>query len=98
MKGNPKQLILDINAVKSVYVESCYKIFMSAFKTSDNNDDIIHVYDLPFDEMCLSLKWKSIWHRAWRIDNQCITRNNLLWPRYKNRHNRHGPGSLSEVS
>ena len=29
VKSNPKKLILEINAVKCVYVESCYKIFMS---------------------------------------------------------------------
>ena len=56
MKGNPKQSILDINAVKSVYVESCYEIFMSAYKKSNNNDDITHVSDLPSDEMCLFLE------------------------------------------
>ena len=56
MKGNPKQLILDINGVESVYVESCYKIFMSTYKESKNNDDISHVSDLPFDEMCLFLE------------------------------------------
>ena len=27
-----KKSILDINAVEIVYVESCYKIFMSAYK------------------------------------------------------------------
>ena len=43
MKDNPKKLIVDINAVKIVYVESCYKIFMSAYKESNNNDDISHV-------------------------------------------------------
>ena len=56
MKGNPKKSILDINAVKSVHVESCYKIFISALKKSNNNDDISHVSDLPFDEMCLFLE------------------------------------------
>ena len=56
MKGNTKKSILDINAVKSVYVESCYEIFMSALKKSNNNDDITHVSYLPFDEMCLFLE------------------------------------------
>ena len=59
MKGNPEKLILDINAVKSVYVESCYKIFMSAYKESNNNDYISHVSDLLFDEMCLFLECKN---------------------------------------
>ena len=58
MKGNPKKSILDINAVKTVYVESCYKIFMSIYKKSNDNDDISHVSDLPFDEMCLFLECK----------------------------------------
>ena len=48
--------MLDIKAVKSVYVESCYEIFMSAYKKSNNNDDITHVSDLPSDEMCLFLE------------------------------------------
>ena len=56
MKFNTKKSILDINAVKSVYVESCYEIFMSACKKSNNNDDITDVSDLPFDEMCLFLE------------------------------------------
>ena len=56
MKGNTKKSILDINAVKGVYVESCYEIFMSSYKRSNNNDDITHVYDLPFDEMCIFLE------------------------------------------
>ena len=56
MKCNTKKLILDINSVKSVYVESCYKIFMSEYKESNKNDDISHVSDLPFDEMCLFLE------------------------------------------
>ena len=56
MKGNPKRSILDINAVKSVYVESCYEIFMTSYKKSNNNDDITHVSDLPFDEMRLFLE------------------------------------------
>ena len=43
MKGNPKKSILDVNAVKSVYVESCYEIFMSSCKKSNNNDDITDV-------------------------------------------------------
>ena len=47
MKNNPKKSILDINVVKIVYVESCYKIFMSPLKKSNNNDDISHVSDLP---------------------------------------------------
>ena len=51
MKCNTKISILDINAVKSVYVESCYEIFMAAYKKSNNNDDINHVFDLPFDEI-----------------------------------------------
>ena len=56
MKVNPKQSILDINAVKSVYVESCYKIFMPTYKIPNNNDDIVHVSELPFDDMCLFLE------------------------------------------
>ena len=59
MKGNPKKLILEINAVKCVYVESSYKIFMSKYKESNNNDDIYNVSDLPFDEMCLCLECKK---------------------------------------
>ena len=43
MKCNTKNSILDINVVKSVYVESCYEIFMSAYNKSNNNDDITHV-------------------------------------------------------
>ena len=53
MRCSTKKPILDINAVKSVYVESCYEIFMSAYKKSNNNDDITKVSDLPFDEMCI---------------------------------------------
>ena len=56
MKGNPKKSILEINAVKSVYVESCYKIFMSTYKESNIIDDISNVSDLPFDEMCLFIE------------------------------------------
>ena len=56
MKCNTEKSILDINAVKSVYVESCYEIFMSAYKKSNNNDDINDVSDLPFDEMCLFIE------------------------------------------
>ena len=55
MIGNTKKLILAINAVESVYVESCYEIFMSLYKKSNNNDDITNVLDLPFDEMCIFL-------------------------------------------
>ena len=51
MKGNPKNSILYINVVKSVYVESFYEIFMSSYNKSNNNDDITHVSDLPFDEI-----------------------------------------------
>ena len=42
-----KKLILDINAVKSVHVESCYKIFMSAYKKSNNNDAMKISYKVP---------------------------------------------------
>ena len=56
MKGNTKQSISDINVVKSVYLESCYEIFMSEYKKSNNNDDITHISDLPFDEMCIFLE------------------------------------------
>ena len=56
MKGNPKKSILDINAVKSVHVESCYEIFMSSCKKSINNDDITHVSGLPYNEMCIFLE------------------------------------------
>ena len=59
MKGNPKKSILDINAVKCVYVESCYEILMSTYKELNKNDDISHVSDLPFDEMCLCLECKK---------------------------------------
>ena len=55
MKCDTKKLISDINAVKSVYVELCYKIFMSAYKKSNKNDDITDVWDLPYDDMCISL-------------------------------------------
>ena len=56
MKVNTKESILDINSVNSVYVESCYKIFMSAYKRSNNNDDITQVSDLPSDEMCIFIE------------------------------------------
>ena len=59
MKGNQKQSLIDINAVKSVYVESCYEIFRSAYKKSNYNDEINHVSDLSFDEMCLILEWNK---------------------------------------
>ena len=59
MKGNPKKSILDINAVKCVYVESCYEILMSTYKELNKNDDIFHVSDLAFDEMCLCLECKK---------------------------------------
>ena len=59
VKRNPKKSILEINAVKLVYVESCYKIFISAYKKSNYNDDISNVSDLPFDEMCLFIEWKK---------------------------------------
>ena len=49
-------MILDINAVESVHVESCYEILMSSYKKTNNNDDITDVFDLPFDEMCLFLE------------------------------------------
>ena len=60
-------MILDINAVKNVYVESSYEIFMSAYKKSNNNDDITHVSDLTFDEMCLFLEWNK--YMTPRLDN-----------------------------
>ena len=47
MKGNPKKSILDINAVKFVYVESCYEILMSTYKELNKNDDIFHVSTYP---------------------------------------------------
>ena len=47
-------MVLDINAVESVYVESCYEIFMSSFKNRNHNDDITDVSDLPYDEMCIN--------------------------------------------
>ena len=56
MKVNTKISISDINAVKIVYVESCYEIFMSSYKKSNNNDDITHIPDLPSDEMCIFLE------------------------------------------
>ena len=59
MKGNPEKSMLDINAVKIVYVESYYKIFMSTYKESNKNGDIYHAYDLPFDEMCLFSECKK---------------------------------------
>ena len=59
MKGNPKQSILEINAVKCVYIESCYKIFISKYKELNNNDGISNVSDLPFDEMCLCIECKK---------------------------------------
>ena len=59
MKGSPKKSTLDINAVKSVYVESCHKIFMSTYKESSNNDDISHVSDFPFDEMFSFPEYKN---------------------------------------
>ena len=43
MKGDPRKLILEINAIKCVYVESCYKIFMSTCKESNINDDSSNV-------------------------------------------------------
>ena len=43
-----QKTILDINVVESLYVESCYEIFMSSYKKSKNNDDITLVFDLPF--------------------------------------------------
>ena len=50
-----KKTILDLNAVESVYAESCYEIFMSSYKNRNNNDDITLVFDLPFDGMYLFL-------------------------------------------
>ena len=67
MKGNTKKSILDINAVKILHVESCYKIFMSAYKKSNNNDDITHVSNLPFDEMFLFIEWNK--YMKPRLDN-----------------------------
>ena len=52
-----KKLILDINTVESVLVESFLEIFMSSYKKSNNNnDDINLVFELPFDGMCLFFK------------------------------------------
>ena len=67
MKGNPEKLILEINAVLFVYVESCYKIFMSTYKELNNNDDISNVSDLPFDEMCLCLECNN--NMTQRLEN-----------------------------
>ena len=77
--GNTKKLILDINAVESAYVESCYEIFMSSYKKSNNNNDITDVSDLPFAECVSFLTETSRWHHAWRIDNQYVTQNNLKY-------------------
>ena len=64
VKINPKHSILEINAVKCVYVESCYKIFMSTYKKLNYNDDITNLSKLPFGEMYLFLEWnKSMTHR-----------------------------------
>ena len=42
-----------------MYVESCYGIFMSSYKKSNNNDDITDVSDLPYDEMCINIDWNN---------------------------------------
>ena len=53
-------MVLDIDAVESVYVEYYYEIFLSYFcrnsKMENNIDDITLVFDLFFDELCFFLE------------------------------------------
>ena len=77
MKGNPKQSILDINAVKSVYVESCYEIFMSSYKNGIIMMILPTYTTYPLMKCVSFLNEISIWHSAWRIDNQYVTQNDL---------------------
>ena len=78
VKGNPKNPILQINALQFVYVESCYKIFTSTYKKSNYNDDISNLSDLTFDEMCLFLDEWSRWHSARRTKNRYVTKKKNL--------------------
>ena len=77
MKCNPKILILQINAVQCVHVESCFKCFTSTYKKSNYNIDISNVSDLHFDAMCFFLEQWSWWHSAKITNDRYVSQNNL---------------------
>ena len=66
-------MILDINAVKSVYVESCYKIFMSAYKNQIIMMILPTYSTYPLLKCVSFLTETSRWHHARIIDNQYIS-------------------------
>ena len=77
VKCNPKNSILQINAVQCVYVELCYKIFTSTYKKSNYNIDISNVSDLPFDGMCFFLEKWSRSHSSKRTNDPYVSQNSL---------------------
>ena len=77
VKCNPKNSILQINAVQFVYVELCYKTFTSKYKKSKYNIDISNVSELPFDVMYFSLEKWCWWHSAKRTNDRRVSQNNL---------------------
>ena len=77
VKCNPKNSILQINAVHCVYVESCYKFFTSTYKKLNYNIDISNVSDIPFDGMCFFLDELSRRNSAKRTNNWYVSQNNL---------------------
>ena len=83
VKCNPKNSILQINAVQCVYVEPCYKIFTSTYKKSNYNDDISNVSELTFDGILFFHEKWSRWHSAKRTNDWYVTQNNLRKIRWK---------------
>ena len=77
VKYNQKNPILQINAVQSVYVESCYKKIISTNKKSNYNIDMYNASKLPFNDMCLFLYEWSQCHSAKRTNDRYVTQNNL---------------------
>ena len=53
-----QKLIIKINSVEFMYVESCYKSSTSKYEKSNRNINISKIYNLPFDMFSFSLeKW-----------------------------------------
>ena len=77
VKCNPKNSILQINAVQCVYVELRYKNITSKYEKLNYNIDISNVYDIPFDVMCFSLEKWWWWHSSKRTNDRYVSQNNL---------------------
>ena len=75
VKCNPKNSILQINAVQCVYVEICYNIFTSKYKKLNYNIDISNLSDLPFDGICFFLEKWSWWYSAKITNDRYVSQN-----------------------